>query len=198
MEDNVAEGIIGRKLVLCPKLQTFEMDELVRSCGHCDNFLVYCCSCSKRYDNDSYREEGRLCHHFRLIFTDGACRSNGRDGATAGIGVAATEDDSGQWSIPVTGDLDMGQKRTSQRAELLAAQAGLRYLIISSPDEGRRKKGRKSGSTAESRNWIIATDSEYVVKGVTEWLPAWKVSEPFLHSFCSLFEPSFLSLQVLI
>ncbi|KAI4141441.1 MAG: hypothetical protein L6R39_005329 [Caloplaca ligustica] len=119
-------------------------------------------------------EEGRLCHHFRLIFTDGACRSNGRDGATAGIGVAATEDDSGQWSIPVTGDLDMGQKRTSQRAELLAAQAGLRYLIISSPDEGRRKKGRKSGSTAESRNWIIATDSEYVVKGVTEWLPAWK------------------------
>ncbi|KAG8527406.1 uncharacterized protein KY384_007558 [Bacidia gigantensis] len=24
------------------------------------------------------------------------------------------------------------------------------------------------------KTWIIATDSEYVVKGITEWLPTWK------------------------
>lgn len=29
--------------------------------------------------------------------------------------------------------------------------------------------------TEERQSWVIATDSEYVVKGMTEWLPAWKV-----------------------
>jgi ribonuclease HI len=28
----------------------------------------------------------------------------------------------------------------------------------------------------ECNAWIIATDSEYVVKGMTEWLPTWRVS----------------------
>lgn len=28
---------------------------------------------------------------------------------------------------------------------------------------------------ADETAWMIVTDSEYVVKGVTEWLPKWKV-----------------------
>lgn len=28
----------------------------------------------------------------------------------------------------------------------------------------------------DTKAWIIATDSEYVVKGMTEWLPTWEVS----------------------
>lgn len=27
-----------------------------------------------------------------------------------------------------------------------------------------------------TKQWIIATDSEYVVKGMTEWLPRWRVN----------------------
>ena len=33
----------------------------------------------------------------------------------------------------------------------------------------------------ERKSWVIATDSEYVVKGMTEWLPAWKVCT-YMHS----------------
>jgi ribonuclease HI len=52
--------------------------------------------------------------------------------------------------------------RSNQRAELCAARLGVELLART------RVKGK-----AEA--WIIATDSEYVVKGMTEWLPKWKV-----------------------
>ncbi|KAL8860579.1 MAG: hypothetical protein Q9178_002932 [Gyalolechia marmorata] len=124
---------------------------------------------------------GKYCHHFRLVFTDGACRNNGQSGATAGIGVAMGETELSQQAIPITAVLDPGQKRTSQRAELLAALSGLRQLIdvdelnaTEETMEKERKMRRKLAPTAGEKSWIIATDSEYVVKGMTEWLPAWK------------------------
>lgn len=79
--------------------------------------------------NSSDKPKGKPCHHFRLIFTDGACRLNGQVGATAGIGLALGGRTSSQQAIPITTSLDPNQKRTSQRAELLAALAGLRYLV---------------------------------------------------------------------
>lgn len=53
----------------------------------------------------------------------------------------------------------------------------------SAPDtkQSKKRKGGKRGNfnpnEAEKKVWIIATDSEYVVKGMTEWLPTWKVSK---------------------
>ena len=175
-DDEGAEGVIGRKLVFCPRLEMFQTDRLIRTCEDCGDFVLYCCPCWNRYKNDGRGRDGRLCHHFRLIFTDGACRQNGQVGATAGAGLACGTDDKSQVSIPITADWDPGQKRTSQRAELLASIAGLRYMVDcdrlnnGEPDEPKREKDKGE------KSWIIATDSEYVVKGVTEWLPAWKVS----------------------
>ena len=37
----------------------------------------------------------------------------------------------------------------------------------------------------EEKSWVIASDSEYVVKGMMEWLPAWKVCIRFIpFSYC--------------
>ena len=180
------EGVTGRKLVFCPRLQTLETDELIKTCERCSGFFVYCCSCLTNYENDGRYGDGRVCHHFRLIFVDGACSQNGRNGATAGVGVACGTDKELQLSIPIDTDWDPNQKRTSQRAELLAALAGLRYLAAlekCQEDEGSGKskrtkeaKSKKSSSQGPGSSWIIATDSEYVAKGMTEWLPQWKVS----------------------
>ncbi|KAL8749891.1 MAG: hypothetical protein Q9184_006623 [Pyrenodesmia sp. 2 TL-2023] len=83
-------------------------------------------------------------------------------------------------------DSDPGQKRTSQRAELLAALVGLWWFVKADrlnnreqDDEPRKKtrrekKGNIPADSDNTKNWIIATDSQYVVKGMTEWLPAWK------------------------
>ena len=184
------EGVIGRKLVFCPRLQTFETDELIRTCEHCSGFFVYCCGCRNDYGNDGRYPDGRICHHLRLIFVDGACSHNGQSGATAGVGIARGADKESQLSFPIDTDWDPGQKRTSQRAELLAAQAGLRYLAavddLKHDEESDESKKTEKTEKAQCKNpnsegpgkaWIIATDSEYVAKGMTEWLPQWKVSE---------------------
>lgn len=91
-----------------------------------------------------------------------------------------SEENSGvqQWSVPIDEAIDPlpGVKRTSQRAELLAALEGLRRL--SGLDEVCHTKYRMKHEAMlqkETKQWIIATDSEYVVKGMTELLPGWKV-----------------------
>ena len=167
------EGIIGRKMIFCPRLQKIEADELIKICPECQCFFVYCCSCSSRL-----YEEPRPCHHFRLIFADGACSFNGQVGATAGIGIAYGEETWTQETIPITSLIDPGQKRTSQRAELLAALAALRYMAEADRlnAEKAKTKDRSHGPGDSEKAWVIATDSEYVVKGMTEWLRTWKVS----------------------
>ena len=73
-------------------------------------------------------------------------------------------------------EMDQG-RRTSQRAELLAAISGIRFMAeADGPYVPKKKKCKKQDLRKTEISWIIATDSEYVVKGMTEWLPAWQVS----------------------
>ena len=184
-EEFAGEGVIGRKLTFCPKLNSFATEELIRTCESCDRFYVYCCHCNNIYGNDGHwGDSGKICHHFCLVFTDGACRMNGQADATAGIGIACGRKEAWQLSLAVTDELDPGQRRTSQRAELLAALAGLGYMVEihdSNHEKEKKKAGNKKkhrDSQEETSTWVIATDSEYVVKGMTEWLPTWKVRIP--------------------
>lgn len=167
------EGVIGRKLVFCPRLQTFSTEELIQTCPECQAFCLFCCSCFQRRELLE-----KPCHHYRLVFTDGACRLNGQQGATAGIGFATGLKEVNQVSIPITEPLDEGQKRTSQRAELLAATAALDYMVEADRlnEPLAKKRNKKATPASAEKSWVIATDSEYVVKGMTEWLPMWKVS----------------------
>lgn len=68
------------------------------------------------------------------------------------------------WSID--DETDKGP-RTSQRAELLAALMGLLSLRVL---DGTCHSSSGHGD-GRPKEWIIATDSEYVVKGMAEWLP---------------------------
>jgi ribonuclease HI len=54
---------------------------------------------------------------------------------------------------------------SNQRAELCAAKLGVELFASSYVKEPK----------SEADAWIIATNSEYVVKEMTEWLPKWKV-----------------------
>ena len=89
-----------------------------------------------------------------------------------------------QLAVPVNDSNDPGAKRSSQRAELLAAFTGLRLLDeLDGPEERdphERLYNRHSSQDgipfSTYRNWIIATDSQYVVDGMTDWLPnKWNV-----------------------
>ena len=70
--------------------------------------------------------------------------------------------------------MDPGQKRTPQRAELLAALMGVRRAMDGDLHD------YEGYDVAAVKERIIATDSEYVVKGMTEWMGQWKVCVGFL------------------
>ena len=80
------------------------------------------------------------------LYTDGACRGNPGPG---GWGALLKYGDSER-------ELYGGQRHTTNnRMELLAAIEGL-------------------AAVEESRAITLTTDSTYVMKGITEWLPGWK------------------------
>ncbi|EPS45121.1 hypothetical protein H072_892 [Dactylellina haptotyla CBS 200.50] len=107
-------------------------------------------------------------------------------GSRAGVGVAFGADDEHQVSKAFT-SLDFGgvdSKRTSQIAELRAALEAINTInrfyddyrpgTETAPGSLKRKKLHQHLDDREPMNWIIAMDSEYVVRGVTEWLPKWR------------------------
>jgi len=91
-----------------------------------------------------------------LIFTDGAAINNGRPDARAGCGVVVD-------SLSPNGvSFRMDPKyhpATSNRAEMLAVIVALTMRVW---------KGEGFGRI------VIATDSEYVVRGICEWVFVWK------------------------
>jgi len=99
--------------------------------------------------------------------TDGACLGNGTQSARAGMGAYWSTKPNTNYSSPVTDAHDPDQPRTNQRAELLAVIYGLAEFA------GERTHEREHGS--QKKTWIIATDSKYVVDGITDWLARWRV-----------------------
>jgi ribonuclease HI len=81
------------------------------------------------------------------VWTDGACLGNGNDDAHGGMGVYSP--DAGiKMSVPWTAK----EVPTNQKCELLAAIIALQEI------EG---------------DVVLYTDSEYIVKGMMEWIPRW-------------------------
>ena len=99
-----------------------------------------------------------------LVFTAGACVNSGRDNAHAGwaISVGPRKVIKGDLNpdpeAPATIGSDNAQY-TSNRAELCAVCVALQLRVW---------KGEGFSTI------VVATDSEYVVKGYCEWLPLWK------------------------
>ncbi|KAM4043195.1 ribonuclease H1-like isoform 1-T1 [Anomaloglossus baeobatrachus] len=85
------------------------------------------------------------------VYTDGCCLNNGKSGAEGGIGV--------YWGPqnPLNVSERMEGRPTNQRAELQAARRAV-------------EQARDNNIT----RLTLHTDSEYTVKGMTEWMPRWK------------------------
>ncbi|KAF8838159.1 ribonuclease H-like protein, partial [Paxillus ammoniavirescens] len=155
-----------------------ETDELFLECPCCDRFLGYCCPHSQLpsrnqrsiYFSDGEGKPKNLCHEYAIAFVGGACLGNGQENATAGVGVAIGSESTMQWAIPIDHSVDPSHVRTSQRAELIAAIEGIRRL--GEYDGPWEKAG--PGSARDRTTWVITSDSEYLVSGITECVPAWR------------------------
>jgi ribonuclease HI len=155
-------NIKDRKLSFGWRLSESDLNNLAVECPECYRYFADC-GCQ------------RVCEYLQVVFTDGACSNNGRQGyvAKAGLGIVIGDDSNHSWSISVDDTLDDGP-RTSQRTELLAAIEGLKKLDLHHDDVN----GCMSSARHEvyRTTYIVVTDSEYVVEGITKWFPKWRVS----------------------
>lgn len=106
-------------------------------------------------------ECGRLTAHFdhMIVATDGACRGNGQADPKAAIGVHFHQGSPHNISTTLDG------VHTNQQAELIA---GIRALEVVQ-DLAVRKITSHSPTCV-----VIKSDSEYLVKGMTDWIGKWK------------------------
>ncbi|KAK7533748.1 ribonuclease H-like domain-containing protein [Phyllosticta citribraziliensis] len=152
-----------RRLQLPPNLGKLDYDKIIRECFDCGRlYFDY---------GEILFQKPMLFHNLAVVITDGACLRNGQSASRAGIGIVAGSDPSQQFSIPWhrIDCIPAGLERTSQRAEIFAAMEGLRKAVD--------VHAHLSWATLEwlrPSKLILATDSEYVVNGLTEWFPNWK------------------------
>lgn len=112
---------------------------------------------------------GSMSRHFGAIVVaiDGACRGFGTADAKGAIGVYFGEASPSNLSIPIIVD-----HPTNHKMKLYACIRALKevYMI----DDERFGRNEKSGRPGRV---VIKTDSEYVVKAMTEWIFKWRLGD---------------------
>jgi len=97
-----------------------------------------------------------------IIAVDGACRNNGTAEAIAAAGVFVGDESKYNDSFILR-----VSKPTNQIAELSAGILGLEKALVI------RNKGSKGVNGGVLSQVVIKADSEYLVKGMTEWVFRW-------------------------
>jgi ribonuclease HI len=90
-----------------------------------------------------------------IVYTDGACKNNGKKKAKGGIGIHFSETNKIQ--IPDVSEKLIYTKQTNNAAELMAILKCLELCHVSSVKE----------------KIYLYTDSEYSIKCITIWYPEW-------------------------
>ncbi|OLY82238.1 Ribonuclease H1 [Smittium mucronatum] len=93
-----------------------------------------------------------------VIYTDGACRGNGKSNSRAGVGVYFGDGDIRNISERLKG------KQTNNRAELTA--------VLRALEEAEKHEPERNLKTPP-RSVLIMTDSQYVINCMTKWLFGW-------------------------
>ena len=104
------------------------------------------------------RSSGFCARNTIAVFIDGACPGNGQPWARGSWGVYFGSD---SW-LNDCDLLDNDEPQTSQRAELTAA---IRALALIKALNGQHRN---------MRHFVIVSDSEYVVNGISDYIERWK------------------------
>ncbi|EKG18864.1 hypothetical protein MPH_03880 [Macrophomina phaseolina MS6] len=127
----------------------------------------YNAPCADFHSDCACAEPHRIANSI-IVSADGACRRNGHSRAQASIGVFF------KVGSPYNEAHVLPEATpTNQRAELFAAITALRAVgaLIYGGD-----LPQDMGELGNLRLLVLKTDSEYVVKGMTEWIHKWKLN----------------------
>ncbi|KAF2400601.1 hypothetical protein EJ06DRAFT_581710 [Trichodelitschia bisporula] len=169
-----------RQLLVYAEKPVWPVETHVNTCKGCGWFYLHCPK------HDDIPLTRRPCHHKRVIFVAGSCISEDdtnaiKDHFSKGYNprkkkksqvVDEDDDEEGdeedEDEEPEDDTLAKGVP-SKQRAVLLAVLYGLNIQILTEAFEF-----EEDGEKLKSAMWIVATDSEYVMRGLTEWLPKWR------------------------
>jgi ribonuclease HI len=130
-------------------------------------WMCLACPTSTRKCQDCKQYEG---HEDSLIIAiHGECIT-GKFGKRSAIGVYYGRGNTGNITYPIPGKDE--HSHTTQIAELTACLRALRNAT--SIIDKRRNMMRKGKTLMPLNTFVIKTDSEYLVRSLTEWLPKWK------------------------
>ncbi|KAJ5800008.1 uncharacterized protein N7518_002076 [Penicillium psychrosexuale] len=130
-------------------------------------WICLACPLSTRKCKDCKQYEG---HEDSLIIAiHGDCVTD-KTGKRSAMGLFYGRGNTGNLSLPLPGKDD--HSHTTQIAELTACLRALRNAT--SIIEERHSMMRKGKLLVPLNAFIIKTDSEYLVRSLTEWLPKWK------------------------
>ncbi|KAG9053858.1 hypothetical protein FS842_006941 [Serendipita sp. 407] len=104
-----------------------------------------------------------------IVYTDGACRGNGKAGAVAGIGVWWGSDDPRNLSERCPG------AQTNNRAELIAIVRTLETTPLE-PNAGTTHPLNELPHDERRRKLVIRTDSQYSISCIEQWSQNWERS----------------------
>jgi ribonuclease HI len=105
-----------------------------------------------------FNANGNVVSNLVVVFVDGACRNNGTSYAQGGVGIYFGRNSGFNWA----GHLTRGRAHsTSQRAELAAALRAIHQCEA--------VNDRYPSIT----HFVIASDSQYLVRGITDWIYKW-------------------------
>ncbi|KAJ5200236.1 hypothetical protein N7491_008964 [Penicillium cf. griseofulvum] len=131
------------------------------------SWVCLACPTSTRRCLDCKQYEG---HEDSLIIAiHGECIT-GKFGKRSAIGVFYGRGNAGNITWPISGKDE--HSHTTQIAELTACLRALRNAT--SIIDKRRNMMRKGKILMPLNTFVIKTDSEYLVRSLTEWLPKWK------------------------
>lgn len=134
----------------CNGLYNGEISDIIEPCPVCNENRMRVVTPGRRRGFDTSA---------LAVFTDGACRNNGRHDAQASIGVFFGPGADRNFSST----LDDSFPATNQAAEILAAIAAIEMTT-------------EYYSEKKICKLLIVTDSEYVVKGISDWIWKWKTN----------------------
>ena len=97
------------------------------------------------------------------VYCDGACLGNGKSNAIGGWGVYSNDMNMSQFGGTNT-------QATSNRMELRAAISTLNWILSN-------RSFNRNLPDLNKETYIIITDSQYVIKGITSWIIKWKQND---------------------
>lgn len=131
--------------------------------------------CRKNGEFSALCCQHKHCHWRPAVFVDGACLGNGSVNARSGYAVVWGVNEDQAISISIDASEDPCKPRSNQRAELLATLQGVRVLKELKELDQQNSRGSDNQPCGARPEYLVATDSEYVVKGITQWMPKWEV-----------------------